>query len=168
MSVSGALVRCVPLIVAAACAGSPGVTGVSPASTGPSAAPTGDLDMSVYPPCAEQPPPPSLPDVEGLTLPSEATVFSVYEVGPLTQAEGIVALSPVQMRSYYEEHAALDVLSVEDERVEAEILVTDGTHRMFVKVQVVCSTGSNFTATIGSEADSAAVPAPAGTRARPR
>ena len=150
--------RCTAVLLATACATAP--PGAAPAS--------GDLDTAAYPPCAEQPSPPPLPDVAGLTLPDEATVFSVYDVGPLTQAQGVVALTPVKMREYYEGRADLDVLSVEDERVEAEILVTDGTYRMFVKVQVACATGSNFTATVGSEADSAAVPTPAGTAPTPR
>lgn len=140
----------------AACAGGP-----PPGSAGAA----GDIDMSHLPPCAEQPPPPSLAEVPGLALPEGALVFSVHEVGPLLQADGVVPLSPVQTRAHYEARSDLTVLSVEDERVEAEILVTDGEHRMFVKVQVVCATGSNFTATVGSEADSAAVPTPAGTGA---
>lgn len=139
--------------VAAACAG-----GASPA---PAAFDPG----AALPPCAEQPPPPVLPDVAGLVLPEEATVFSVYDVGPLVQAEGVVDLTPAQARRFYEERADLEVLQVEDEGVEAEILVTDGEHRAFVKVQIACATGSSFTATVGAEADSAAVPTPAGTAA---
>lgn len=123
----------------------------------------GALDMSSLPVCAEQPSPPPLPDVEGLTLPDEATVFSVYAVGSLTQAEGTVEMSPVEVRTYYEQRDDLQLISVEDERVEAEILVSDGTHRMFVKAQVACATASNFTATVGNEADAGAMPTPAGS-----
>ena len=126
---------------------------------------TGALDMSSLPVCAEQPSPPPLPDVAGLTLPDEATVFSVYDVGTLTQAEGMVEMSPVQVRTYYEQRDDLQVISIEDERVEAEILVSDGTHRMFVKAQVACATASNFTATVGSEEDAGAMPTPAGSPA---
>lgn len=131
-----------------------------------SAAPTAghDLDTSAYPPCVAHPSPPPLPAVPGLVLPAEAIPFSAYEVGPLTQVEGVVSLTPVQAREFYEQHADVEVLSAEDELVEAELLVTDGTHRMFVKVQVACAGGSNFTATVGDEGDSDRVPTPAGQR----
>ena len=132
----------------------------------PAPAPT-DAGFDTMPDCAQQPPPPSLPAVPGLRLPDEATVFSVHPVGPLTQAEGVVELTPVQVRSYYEQHPDLRVILAEDERLEAEILVTDGTYRMFVKAQIACATASNFTATVGSEAESAALPTPAGSPPAP-
>lgn len=122
-------------------------------------------DFSSLPVCAEQPSPPPLDEVPGLTLPGEATVFSVYDVGTLTQAEGVVDLTPVEVRAYYEGRDDLQLLNVEDERVEAEILVSDGTHRMFVKAQIACATASNFTATVGTEADAGAMPTPAGSPA---
>lgn len=123
------------------------------------------MEFSSLPVCAEQPSPPALPPVAGMTLPDEATVFSVYDVGTLTQAEGLVELTPVEVRAYYEGRDDLEVLNVEDERVEAEILVTDGTHRMFVKAQIACATASNFTATVGTEAEAGAMPTPAGSPA---
>jgi hypothetical protein len=153
---------------AAITAGAVALLAVGCATAEPAGAPaTADLDTSGLPACAEQPPPPPLPEVPGLTLPGEATVFSVYEVGPLTQAEGVVELTPVQVREHYEGRDGVQILRVEDERVEAEILVSDGAHRMFVKVQIACATGSNFTATVGSEADAAPVPVPTGTAAPP-
>ena len=121
-----------------------------------------DLDTSNLPPCASQPAAPSLDPVPGLVLPDQATAFSAYAVGPLTQVEGVLAMTPVQAREFYEAQPGLEVLSVEDERVEAEVLVTDGTHRMFVKVQIVCDGGSSFTATVGAEDDPDALPTPAG------
>ena len=120
-------------------------------------------DVSALPPCEEQPSPPALPEVPGLTLPDEAVVFFVQEVGTLTQVQGVVELQPVDVRAYYEGRDDLDVLAVEDEVFEAEILFSDGTWRTFVKAQVLCATGSNFTATVGSEEDAATVPTPAGT-----
>lgn len=142
------------VVLLAACSGAPPQ---SPPATG------GAFDMSSLPVCAEQPSPPPVPEVAGLTLPDEATVFSVYEVGSLTQAEGMVEMSPVEVRTYYEQRDDLQLLSVEDERVEAEILVSDGTHRIFVKAQVACATASNFTATVGAEAEAGAMPTPAGS-----
>lgn len=123
----------------------------------------GAVDFSSLPACAEQPSPPPLDEVPGLTLPEAATVFSVYEVGSLTQAEGVIEMTPLEVRAYYEDHADLDVVTIEDERVEAEVLVSDGTHRLFVKAQIACATGSNFTATVGTEAEAEAMPTPAGS-----
>lgn len=145
---------CAALSLAGACSAAP-----------PAPAPTpGAFDESALPICQEQPSPPPLPDIPGLTLPDEAAVFSTQELGPVTQAEGVVDMTPVDVRAYYEGREDLQLLSVEDERVEAEILVTDGTHRMFVKAQILCATASNFTATVGTEEDSGAVPVPpAGT-----
>jgi hypothetical protein len=148
-----ALPCCAAVLVLAACSGAPQV----------SPSPTGDLDTSTLPVCADQPSPPALPAVPGMTLPDEAVVFSVYDVGVLTQAEGIVAMTPIQMRTYYEQRDDLEVITVEDERVEAEILVSDGTYRLFVKAQIACATASNFTATVGSEAEAEAMPRPAGS-----
>ena len=142
-------------------------TAVACSTTPPAAPPPsgGAFDPSALPICEEQPSPPNLRDVPGLTLPEEATVFSMQRLGPVTQAQGVVEMMPVEMRAYYEARDDLRVLMVEDERVEAEILVTDGTHRMFVKAQVLCTTSSNFTATVGKESDARAVPTPAGSPA---
>ena len=126
---------------------------------------TAAFDPAALPICEEQPSPPPLAKVPGLTLPEEATVFSISELGPVTQAEGVVEMTPVDVRAYYENREDLEVLSVEDERVEAEILVSDGTYRMFVKAQILCASASNFTATVGTEAESGAVPVPAGSPA---
>ena len=125
--------------------------------------PSGTADFSSLPVCAEQPSPAPVEEVPGLTLPDEATVFSVYDVGQLTQAEGMVEMTPVEVRTFYEGRDELEVLTVEDERIEAEILVTDGTHRLFVKAQIACATASNFTATVGTEAQAGAMPRPAGS-----
>jgi hypothetical protein len=149
MVVASALVT----LVCAGCSAAPAVPQATAAA----------FDASALPPCAEQPSPPALPRVPGLQLPDEAAVFTVTELGPLTQAEGVVDLTPVDVRAFYEHHEDLRVLSAEDEGFEAEILVTDGTYRMFVKAQILCATASNFAATVGTEADSAAVPTPAGT-----
>lgn len=121
-----------------------------------------DLDLSAYPPCASQPAPPTLPEVPGLVLPPSATPFSSHSLGPLTQVEGVVPMTPLQVRAFYEDHPALDVITAEDERIETEVLVGDGTHRMFVKAQIVCAGGSNLVVTVGDEAQAGALPTPAG------
>lgn len=143
-----------------------GCLAVACSAAPPAPAPTvAAFDPSALPICEEQPSPPPPPEVPGLTLPDEATVFSTQELGPVTQAEGVVEMTPVDVRAYYEGREDLELLNVEDERVEAEILVSDGTYRMFVKAQILCATASNFTATVGTEANSQAVPVPAGSPA---
>lgn len=136
-------------VVLAACGG-----GVDPTTV--------DLDLSAYPPCAEQPSPPPAPDVAGLVLPESAVVFTTTELDPLTQVAGVVAMTPLEARDFYEAHPGLEVISVEDERVETEVVVTDGEYRMFVKVQITCAGGSNFTAVVGAEVLADQLPQPAG------
>lgn len=155
---SVALVLCALSALAVSCSAE------EPARVG--AAPTGGA-LAGLAPCEPQPPPPSLPAVPGLRLPRGARVYSISRAGPLTQAEGVVDLTPVQVRTHYQERDDLKVLSVEDETFESEVLVTDGRHRMFVKTQVLCASGSNFMATVGSEADAAAIPTPAGSPGPP-
>ena len=152
----GALLAVCLLLASAACA--------SP--TGDERALAGDLDLSGYAPCAPQPDPPELADVPGLVLPPEATAFSQQTLGPLTQVEGVVALTPLQARAFYESHPDLEVISVEDERAETEVVVSDGTNRLFVKVQIVCAVGSNFAATVGPEIAADQLPTPAGGLSR--
>lgn len=143
---------------AVALAGAVLLAGCAPAAD-PATAP---LDTSAYPPCAEQPPAPDLPDVAGLVLPEGTEVFTATELGPLTQVAGVVAMTPLEARAFYESHPDLEVIQVEDERVEAEVLVSTGSHRLFVKVQITCDGGSNLTATVGTEDVADALPTPAG------
>ena len=110
--------------------------------------------------CPTQPSPPPLEAIPGLHLPPESMIFTRSELGPLTQVEGFVDLTPIEVRDYYES-ADLEVIQIEDEGFETEALLSDGDHRMYVKARVLCRTGSNITATVGAESQAAALPTPA-------
>ena len=93
-------------------------------------------------------------------------IFTRTELGPLTQVDGFVDLTPIEVRDYYED-GGLEVLQIEDEGFETEALLSDGTHRMYVKARVLCRTGSNIPATVGAESQAAALPTPAASPSPP-
>lgn len=104
-------------------------------------------------PCGDPPTAPaSVPEVPGLHLPDGAVVTGVTPQGPVTQVDGWVPLTPIGVRADYVHRDDLEVLTVEDEVWESETLVTDGTHRLFVKAQGVCRTASVFVAIVSPEA----------------
>lgn len=105
---------------------------------------------------------PAAADVPGLVLPGGAIAAQVLPQAPVTNVQGYIPLTPIQVRVFYLEHAGVEVVVSEDERWESESLVSDGTHRLFVKAQAVCEQGSLFVAVVAPEADAAFVPAPAG------
>ena len=122
--------------------------------------PTGAFELLA--PC-EPMPSGAQADVAGLYLPDEAVVLSVTPFGPLTHAEGLVDLNPVEVRRHYEARDDLEIISIEDEGFESEVLVSDGEHRMYLMAQVACATGSQFAATVGDEEAAEQIPTPAGT-----
>lgn len=125
----------------------------------------GDLTapLEVLPACGPAPAPADVELPPGLVLPDDTVVTSVTTRGPLSQVTGYVAMTPVQLRRYYEERGDLEQLQIEDEVFEAEILVSDGSRRTFVKARAACSQGSDVFAVVAAETDAGAVPAPAGT-----
>lgn len=86
--------------------------------------------------------------VEGLALPDDAVVTSVADADPLTNVQGYIPQTPVQIRVFYQQHPDLEVISVEDEGFESEVLTQAGGYRTFVKAQAVCELGSAFVAVI--------------------
>lgn len=87
-------------------------------------------------------------EVAGLVLPSEAVVTSVTPADPLTNVQGYVPMTPVQMRAFYQKSTDVSVISVEDEVFEAEILFEAAGRRVFLKAQGVCELGSVFVAVV--------------------
>lgn len=87
-----------------------------------------------------------------MVLPDGAVVTSVAQADPLTNVEGYIAQTPVQIRVFYEQHPALRVLDAEDEVRESEVLADVGEHRLFVKAQAVCELGSVFVAIVSPAA----------------
>lgn len=100
----------------------------------------------------------------GLVVPDDAIVTSVEPADPITNVQGYIPWTPVQYRVWLQFVAPdVEVLQIEDEIREAEALVTDGSHRMFVKAQAVCETGSVFVAVVAPEVSDATLPTPSGT-----
>lgn len=145
----------------------------------PAAAPTGDLPgfLSDAPegmdpqllgplqglgPCELDPEPVVDGEVPGLVLPPDAVVTQRSQDGPLTNVQGYLPYTPIQIRVFYETRAELDTIQSEDEIRESEVLLGDGEHRLFVKAQAVCDTGSVFVAVVAPEVASDVVPTPQG------
>jgi hypothetical protein len=117
-------------------------------------------------PCPSPPPPADVELPPGVLLPDGATVTSVNETGPLTNVQGFVPLTPVQVRVDYSERDDVEILTVEDEGFESEVLLSAGERRLFVKAQAICDRGSVFAAVLAPESAAAAVPTPSGAASR--
>lgn len=87
-------------------------------------------------------------EVVGLVLPEGAVVTSVADADPLTNIQGYIPMTPVQIRVFYQQHPTLEVISVEDEGFEAEVLTEAAGYRTFVKAQAICELGSVFVAIV--------------------
>lgn len=124
---------------------------------------TGPLEA--LPSCG--PPPAAVADKlpTGLALPEDALLTGVTPRGPLTQVTAYLAMTPVQLRQYFEGRTDLQPIQIEDEIFEAEILVSDGTYRTFVKARALCSQGSDVVAIVAPETAAGELPAPAGSPA---
>lgn len=103
-------------------------------------------------PCEDVPQGEPERDVAGLVLPDDAVVTSVTDADPLTNVQGYIPMTPVQIRVFYQQHPDLTVVSVEDEGFEAEVLSEVDGYRTFVKAQAVCELGSVFVAVISPAA----------------
>ncbi|GEA87536.1 hypothetical protein [Cellulomonas cellasea] len=132
------LFSCVALVLLAGCAGG-GVT--APRAAGP------PVPLDSLPACR----PPAVPDepveVDGSPeLPEGGYLTVVESDGPLVVANGFVPLDPVAVRAHYEGVAATvdgwELVTAEDEAVEAEVLLRSPEHRFFVVAQAVCPQGS--------------------------
>lgn len=101
-------------------------------------------------PCPSPPPAVSDP-VEGLVLPDGAFLTEVVRQGPLVQVRGWVEQSPLELRAQYEDRDDVEVLTLEDETVEVETLVTDGEHRTYLRGTAVCATASRLDGLVSRE-----------------
>jgi hypothetical protein len=112
------------------------------------------IDYSILAPCDAPPEAIDVRGVEGLRLPDAAFPTAIHLSGPLTQVDGFLAMTPIEARAHYADETGVEVLLLEDEGFEAEALIADGTHRMYIVVRVICATGSEFAATVGPDAAS--------------
>jgi hypothetical protein len=156
-------VLAVMLVVCAACADPPAPPNGDPGALDPADAAL----LASLPACTDQhrPDPGPEDEVEGLVLPPDGYLTSVRPAGALTQAEAWADMNPIAIRRFYQYHLGdLKPLNVEDEVLEAEVLMESHTHRFFVKAVAVCQTGSALTAVIGPRGDEE-VPVPTGSPA---
>ena len=113
-------------------------------------------------PCTAAPKALAEEPAEGSIFPEDTVLTSQQTDGPLTSIKGYIPMTPVQIRVFYEQQDRFEVVQAEDEVREAEVLLADGNHRLFVKAQGICELGSLFVAIVAPEAAGAQVPAPAG------
>ena len=99
---------------------------------------------------------------EGTILPRSAVATRMRERGPTVRVTGYVPMRPIELRMYYESRQDLEILTIEDEIIEAEALLSDGAFRTFIKAQAVCDEGSTFLAVVAPELAAGEVPVPAG------
>lgn len=154
------LLACGAAISVGCSGGAPGVAGTDDPVTAPSGVDPAILEpLQAYGPCEDEPVGGSDGTaVEGLHLPDDAVITSTAATGAATSVQGYVPWTPVQLRVWFQQQADLEILEIEDEVFESEALVSDGTHRMFVKAQAVCELGSMLVARVAPESAPDAVP----------
>lgn len=117
--------------------------------------------LNALPDCPS--PPAGRPDeVVGLLLPDGAAVTAIQPQDPLTTVQSFVPLTPAQFEAHYAERKGIEVLVTENEVYEAELLVSNGSHRNFLKATATCSTGSQVLAVVAPEVDAEGLPIPQG------
>ena len=154
--------------VLAGCAGEPAPTSPAPAPSQSGGAAVTDLasPLTALPEC------PSAPagkgeKVEGLVLPPGSIVSGVTRQDPLVTVTAFVPMTPVQLEAAYPAMAGITVLVTENEIYEAELLISNGSHRNFIKATATCSTGSKVMAVVAPEVDADGLPLPQGAAATP-
>ncbi len=146
------LASAIGVLLSAATAGCSGADAVPADEGGP---------LTALPAC-EAPPSPEVSEaVPGIELPDGAVVQSVERGDPLVTVQGYVPTTPVEVRRYYQQ-TDLEILLIEDEILEAEALVSNGTHRTYVKARAVCAEGSSLLAVVAPELDAQGLPVPTG------
>ncbi len=128
---------------------------------------TADMDPALLQPltelgpCAAAPQPAPQEDVVGLVLPDGAVITVITRTDPVVTVQGWVPLTPIQLRVDYAERDGITFIQAEDEVWEAEVLVSTGDRRLFIKAQALCADASQFVAVVAPEDASEAVPVPA-------
>ena len=125
--------------------------------TSGSSAPPGAL--TALPACGTEPA--GIDDqVEGLILPDSSVVREVTRQDPLTNVTVWVPLTPEQFQRSYTDRKDVTILLSENEIYEAEMLITNGTHRNFLKAGAQCQTGSQVLVIVAPETASSNLPVP--------
>lgn len=103
---------------------------------------------------------------EGLLLPEGAVIQDVTPQGPLVNVTAYVEMTPVEFQQTYDD-LDLEILVSENEIFEAELLVSDGEYRNFLKAAALCKRGSSVLAVVAPEVDAEGLPIPQGGAASP-
>lgn len=154
--------------LAAGCASTP--PSVTDDATGAMFANTQERIASVLaglPPCGADPDEQEVGEVPGLVLPDGAVPLKAAVDGPLTTVDAWVGLNPVEVKQWYESSTlgVLKALMVEDEILEAELLMESRTHRLYIKAQSACRDASRLWVVVAEHGAGTFVPAPGSTDA---
>lgn len=120
---------------------------------------SGPLDA--FPPCPA-PPSGTAEEVQGLIVPDGTVVTQVTPQEPLVTVSAYVDKTPVQFEDAYTAMDGVTILQSENEVFEAELLISNGTHRNFLKATAQCRTGSQLIIVVAPELDAEGLPTPQG------
>ena len=163
MRPTGVLAAAVLLAGLTACANQPAVQPTPAPAAVPSDA---GSELTALPACPP-PPPASGETVEGMTAPEGTIVTKVEQQDPLTNVTGYVPMTPVQFETSFRTLEEVTILLSENEVYEAELLITNGTHRTFFKATATCKRGSSLLAVVAPEVDADGLPLPQRATATP-
>lgn len=126
--------------------------------------PTGPLEALA--PCTD------LPDstaesVDGLIVPERTIIQQVTPSDPLVNVGAYAPLTPVQFEQHYRNLDGIEILVGENEIYEAELLVSDGKYRNFLKATAVCDRGVQIIAVVAPEVHAEGLPLPQGATPPP-
>ena len=122
--------------------------------------------LAALPACASAPAA-TRGDVEGLILPEGSVITKVTPQKPLVNVNAYVPLTPAAFEASFRDIDDVTILFSENEIYEAEMLISDGTHRNFHKATATCQRGSNVLAVVAPEVDAAGLPLPSRATATP-
>lgn len=145
------LAICVAVLLLVACGGS------GTAADDGTSDPTGPLEAL---PACEDPPEAVTDQVEGLIVPDGVIVQQVTPQEPLVNVAAYVPMTPVQFEIAIAALDGITVLHSENEIFEAELLVSDGSFRNFLKASATCSQGAQLLVVIAPEVDAGGLPVP--------
>lgn len=100
-------------------------------------------------------------------LPPNSVISGVTRQDPLVTVMAFVPMTPVQIEAAYPAMDGITVLVTENEIYEAELLISNGAHRNFLKATATCSTGSQVMVVVAPEVDADGLPLPQGAAATP-
>lgn len=129
--------------------------------------PTATSEQLMALPDCPPPPPAADQQVKGLTVPDGTVVTKVEQQDPLTNVSAYTPMTPAQFERTYLEMAGVTVLINENEIYEAELLISNGTHRTFFKATATCRQGSSLLAVVAPEVDAKGLPVPQRAAATP-